>query len=170
MVNSDMDIETVRLVEHDPAWAGVFKGESEALRRALPGHIVQIHHVGSTAVPGIRAKPVIDICVESDAYPPTPGVRTALFDMGYDAMGPSDVEGRHLFVKGQPRLFHLHWCPRNGEVVSRQVRFRNVLRQNPKLAREYEALKAEETTNSLVDDSDYANAKSGFVERILQLD
>ena len=113
--------EPVRLVAHDPRWRDVFRTEARLLRRALGTSVSGVHHVGSTAVPCIRAKPIVDIALESQAYPPGESALRALAALGYEHRGESGVEGRHWFVKGVPRSVHLHWCRTGGSVARDQV-------------------------------------------------
>jgi len=166
-----MDKEQITLKAHQPQWTELFEQEARRLKQALPDHLIAVHHIGSTAVASIRAKPIIDIAVESGNYPPGETVERTLADLGYTAHGESGVPKRCWFTKGMPRLFNLHWCPDNGSVVRAQLRFRDLLRQDSKLASEYELLKcqaAKVAKDQHIDSCEYAEAKRDFISSVLK--
>jgi len=162
-----MDDEKIVLKANSPEWAVSFEQEAKLLKHALPDQLITAHHVGSTAIASIRAKPIIDIAVESATYPPSKFVNLTLAELGYTSHGESNVPGRCWFSKGIPREFNLHWCPRNGTVVRAQVRFRDALRENSNLANEYELLKFKAAEDRHIDSSEYAKAKSDFILKVL---
>jgi GrpB-like predicted nucleotidyltransferase (UPF0157 family) len=157
----------IELLASNPAWQKDFREEEHHIRQALGEHIARIHHVGSTAIRGIRAKPIVDIAVESSNYPPSEDVIEVLRGLGYSRRGESGVPGRHWFTKGEPRTHHLHWCPLNGEVVRRQAVFVERLNSDATLAHEYEMLKIDLANRFPYDHDAYALGKSKFVERIV---
>jgi len=77
------------------------------------------------------------------------------------------IDGRYWFTKGTPRSVNLHWCPIDGEVVLSQIHFRNALRANAALAREYEAIKLSAACGRHIDSAGYAARKSAFIEMVL---
>ena len=161
--------ERVQLVPYDPRWPGLFEVERGRLAASAAIAAVTIEHVGSTAVPGMPAKPVIDILVELATYPPTPACVAALIELGYEPMGEAGVPGRHWFRKGTPRTHHIHAVPVGRIVGRRQRAFRDWLRAHPADARRYAELKrsaANEYPDDL-DGADYARAKSALIEQIL---
>lgn len=165
---SSMD-EAVVLQEYDPLWPKLFCQEEEAIQSALGSEVLSVHHVGSTAVPGMAAKPIIDIAVEIEHYPPTASVIEGLESIGYEHMGESGIEGRHWFRKGTPRSHHVHAVPRNGRVARAQVALRDFLRGNPAEAKEYESIKRRNASGNTIDSAEYASAKSPFIDRILSM-
>ena len=160
--------ELIHIVAYDPAWPERFEQEAAVVRQALAECCRQIHHVGSTSVPGLSAKPIIDMAVECTDYPPTPAMIAALSAFDYEHRGEFGVVGRHFFSKGDPRSFHLHLVPEDGEVARRQVAFRDYLRSHPAAAQEYLSIKLEAAPGKVLGSNDYVMAKSPFVERVLK--
>ena len=131
----------VALVEHDPGWARAYQDEARRILAALGNCAMGIEHFGSTAVPGLRAKPILDIVV---------GVRGAavahycvrlLSSTAYEYLGTDVVPGAHLFGKGTPRTCHLHVVEWGGPGWRDRLLFRDLLRADRCLAEPYEALK-----------------------------
>lgn len=162
-------METIVLYPHNPAWVLKFKSEKDALQKSLAGNIIKIHHVGSTAVSDLMAKPIIDIAIESSAYPPETDIQIALSELGYECRGESGVKGRIWFTKGHPREINLHYCPVGSDLVNKQIRFRECLKHNATLRAQYEALKLKNSPGREIDDAGYANAKSKLIEMALRL-
>jgi tRNA threonylcarbamoyladenosine biosynthesis protein TsaE len=134
---------TPRLAEHDPAWRERFEAEAEALRRALGGFAVQIEHVGSTAVPGIAAKPTIDIAVGALTIDVPPEAVAGLEGLGY-AFAEDELRSwsqRYRRGTGVPWEAIVHVVEWGGAHWDAFLRFRDALRADPELVREYEQLK-----------------------------
>jgi len=112
-----MNTEPIQLLDHQHDWSRLFDVEAALLSDTLADGLHAVHHVGSTAVSGIRAKPIVDISVESLRYPPDRKIVNTLKAIGYQPQGESGVVGRFWFTKGEPRAINLHWCPVNGDVV-----------------------------------------------------
>ena len=132
-------------------------------------HIAALNHIGSTAISSIDAKPIFDITVESSEYPPSALVVRTIEKIGILSHGNGGVAGRSWFSKGMPRVNNLHWCPINGAVVQSQLCFRDALRADKTLAKEYEALKKKASCGKHIDSADYAAAKDNFIETVLSL-
>lgn len=165
-----MTTETITFREYDPNWPERFETESAKLKGALGDECVGVHHVGSTAVPGLAAKPIIDMAVEIREYPPSVAIVSMMDSLGYESMGECSVPGRRWFRKGRPRAFHVHMVPAGGEVVSCQLAFRDYLRKHPSGRREYESLKRRVAGEKHleIDSSEYAAAKAPFIEKALR--
>jgi GrpB-like predicted nucleotidyltransferase (UPF0157 family) len=159
--------EFIHIVEYDPEWPARFEREAALVRTALGTCCAGIEHVGSTAVPGLAAKPIIDMAVECSIYPPEAGLIAALAGLGYRHRGEFGVVGRHFFSKGRPRTFHLHLLPVGGEVGQRQIAFRDFLRNHPEAAREYASVKRQAAEGRVLESADYVQAKGPFVAAIL---
>ena len=132
-----------RLAEHDPAWSKRFESEAEALRRALGGVAVEIEHVGSTSVPGIGAKPTIDIAVGATTIELPPEAVAGLEGLGY-AFAEDELrswEQRYRRGTGVPWESIVHVVEWGGDHWDAFLRFRDALRADPELVREYELLK-----------------------------
>ena len=155
------------LHKYDPNWPNRFVEEEQAITDLLGEEVIAIHHVGSTSVPGLLAKSIIDIALEIRQYPPSQALIEALASIGYEHMGESGVRGRHWFRKGRPRSFHIHAVPQNGEVARAQVQLRDFLRKHPEAAKEYEDIKKLNAEGKTIDSAEYAAAKGLFIERVL---
>jgi GrpB-like predicted nucleotidyltransferase (UPF0157 family) len=160
-------LEPITLHTHDTSWPTTFALEKQSLLNTLKQPSLQLYHVGSTAVPDLLAKPIIDIAIEAAIFPPTPAVIQLLAAIGYEYRGEGGVEGRHWFTKGSPREFNLHYCILNSPVVKSQVAFRDSLIRNETLRREYEQIKINNAAGRDIDDPAYARAKSPLINKIL---
>jgi tRNA threonylcarbamoyladenosine biosynthesis protein TsaE len=134
---------TARLASHDPAWAERFRTEAAAIRRALGELVIDVEHVGSTAVPGLAAKPTIDIAVGATTLD-VPGEAVETFrGLGYEDVGEDSRPWERRFRKGAgvPYAVIVHIVEWGGPAWTDFVRFRDALRSDVALAAEYEALK-----------------------------
>ena len=141
--------------------------EFERLRARVAGAVgdvaVAIEHVGSTAVPGLAAKPVIDMVVVVEPHDLQTAVER-LVAIGYVHRGNLGVEGREAFgVPDGERRHHLYVSPTDSEELRAQLAFRDRLRTNPELAAEYEGLKRELVVRFRNDREGYTDAKTDFV-------
>jgi GrpB-like predicted nucleotidyltransferase (UPF0157 family) len=157
-------MEQITLQPHDATWKKIFAAEKQLLLDALqPAHI---HHVGSTAVPDLLAKPIVDIAIEATFFPPTKHIIEKLSAIGYEYRGEAAVEGRHWFTKGDPRKINLHYCAVNSPIVKSQLVFRDSLIRNEQLRREYEQIKIKNSAGKDIDDPGYAQAKSPLINKV----
>jgi len=168
---------------HDPNWATEFIALKAVLAETLGSLALDIVHVGSTAIPDLLAKPILDIDVVMRAYSEFPAIIGALQTLGYEHAGDQGIHEREAFrAKGiapdVPRAagwmpHHLYVCPVQGRELQRHVRFRDVLRQHEGLRREYEVIKQSIAARAGGDRRHYAEIKERecreFVERVLQL-
>jgi GrpB-like predicted nucleotidyltransferase (UPF0157 family) len=153
------------LEPHDPLWAVLFARERDALKDVCRG-ITEIHHIGSTAIPGIAAKPIIDMLVVLARHEDGLANVEAMQRLGYEYRGEGGVTGRHYFRKGNPHTHHVHMYETGHPEVGRNLRFRDYLRSHPKDAWAYEALKRELAARYVSDTLSYSRAKDEFCERI----
>ena len=161
--------EPIRIVPYDPVWPARFEEERVALAEAL-GEVASggIHHVGSTAVPGLDAKPIIDILVGvEDLETPRAGF-DALAGLNY-LYAPYRVTEMHWFCKPDPsrRTHHLHLVPTTSARFRDELAFRDRLRSSPRLAAEYAALKHRLAAEFEHDREAYTDAKAAFIRRAL---
>jgi GrpB-like predicted nucleotidyltransferase (UPF0157 family) len=160
--------EIVIINEYDPEWPKKYSGESNLISASLPKSITcDLNHVGSTSIPGLAAKPIIDICLESSQYPPSSATVAVLANLGYVHFGEACVPGRHFFKKGVPREFHLHWCPIGGDVAKSQLNFKAVLLKRPDLAARYAQVKRALAKQYEIDRAEYVKAKEPIIVEIL---
>ena len=172
---------TIEIVDYDPAWAEAFAGISRAVAAALGPLALRIEHVGSTAVPGLGAKPIIDLDVVIESTAVLPPVVEALETLGYTHEGDGGIAGREAFGReaatvpadGSGRAWpahHLYVCPGDSEELRRHLRFRDYLRGHPEAAARYDALKRDLARRHANDIDAYVEGKSAFVEGILAVD
>lgn len=111
-MNSPLGLESgaVRLVAYDPQWSVLFAQEAQRIRDALDARnlTLVIEHMGSTAVPGLAAKPIVDILAGWDRVEELPRLIAAVRDAGYLHRGEQGIPGREFFRRGDPRKYHLH--------------------------------------------------------------
>ena len=163
------------IVPYDPGWPTAFGIEADRLRRVLGSLALRIDHHGSTAVPGLAAKPIIDIQVSVAAVQPVRPFGERLEAAGY-AHVPSEDDVRCPFFHrphGWPHTHHVHVVEFGGAEERRTLAFRDYLRDHPVAARRYQELKhglAERFGGADTESREaYARAKSPFVEEILEL-
>lgn len=158
----------VVIVDYNPLWPKQFETLRSRLADVVGGLALTIEHVGSTAVPGLAAKPIIDIDVLLKSAADLPRAIAALTSIGYQHRGDLGIRGREAFRApvGDLRR-HLYVCPDNGEYL-RHVSFRNYLRAHSEDASEYGCLKRELAGKFREDREAYNNAKREFVESILR--
>lgn len=156
----------VRLADSNPEWAASFAAEKERLEGAIGQWAVGIEHFGSTAIPGIKAKPILDILVGLRRFEDGVQLVGPLTALGYQYLGTEKVPEHHLFALGEPTRHHLHAVEHGGSRWVRQLRFRDALRADGSLAAAYEALKAELAARHPDSRLDYLNGKQAFIDRV----
>lgn len=160
---------TVELEPHDPAWREAYEAEVDRLESIAGDRFLGYEHVGSTAIEGIPAKPVIDLLALVADLETAREVVPTLEDHGYEHRPDGDVSGRVFLAKG-PRSNRTHYLSvaEQGSRFHREtVAFREYLRDHPAVADEYAALKRELAAAHPDDRDAYTAAKGEFVERIL---
>lgn len=158
--------QPIVVVDHDPAWAEVTARLIGEIRAACGRHIVSIEHIGSTSVPGLAAKPIIDLMPALPAFEDGFGCVDAMTALGYEARGEFGIAGRHYFPRpaGPRRLaVHVHMFAADHPEYRRHVLFRDYLRAHPARADAYGALKRELAVRFGADREGYTDAKSAFI-------
>lgn len=161
--------EPIALVPYDPAWPRRFEEEHARLLDVLsPWLAGPIEHIGSTAVPGLTAKPVIDIMAAVGDLPSSIDARAALAALGY-LYFPYRADVMHWFCKPSParRTHHLHLIPVRSPPWEDRLLFRDYLRGTPSAAAEYASLKTALAVQYRFDREAYTEAKGSFVQEIL---
>ncbi|HEX8689419.1 MAG TPA: GrpB family protein, partial [Solirubrobacterales bacterium] len=156
--------EPVRIVAYDPSWPERFERERAALESAIGEWVVGgIHHVGSTAVPGLDAKSVIDILVGVESLEAGRACFDPLAQLDY-LYAPYRPEEMHWFCKPHPgrRTHHLHLVPMGSRRFVEELAFRDHLRADPAAAEEYAALKRQLAARFANDRETYTEAKADF--------
>ena len=155
----------VQLAEWTPRWAELFAEEAERLHAALGDLAVGIEHYGSTSVPGLLAKPLLDILVGGpDATDPVPYI-TALTPLGYDYAAGAGVPEHLVFGRASARTHLVHVVRYGGAAWQRGLRFRDALRADATLRDAYATLKRELAERYGTDRTRYTAEKAAFIER-----
>ena len=159
----------IEVVTYDPAWPSRFEEERAVLKSLLAHWIVaEIEHVGSTAVPGLAAKPVIDIMVPVESLAASRGSIEAASHAGY-IYWPYKADVMHWFCKPSAahRTHHLHIVPFESPLWFDRLRFRDALRSDSKLAEQYAELKHHLEKRYREDREAYTEGKTDFVAAVL---
>jgi len=163
----------VLVVPYDPAWPQLFAAEAVRLRAAIAPYISVIEHIGSTAVPGLAAKPVIDILIGVHSLSDAPHFIPPLQALGYvyiEELEKEIPERRYLQkVTATAHTHHLHIVEPDSAFFLEHVHFRDVLRAHPEVAAEYAALKLRLAAQYRHDREAYTRAKTDFIQKVLQL-
>jgi GrpB-like predicted nucleotidyltransferase (UPF0157 family) len=163
----------LEVVPYDVGWPAAFEAEAARLRAALGSIALHVDHHGSTSIPGLAAKPVIDIQVSVAALQPIADYRERLQAIGYTHLPHPDDACCPFFHRpgALPHSHHVHVVQAGGVEERRTLAFRDYLRERPDVAREYEQLKRRLAPQFAAADRDsgeaYAQAKSAFIERII---
>ena len=153
------------VVEYDPSWPARFSEESSTLKDLLGHHVIKIHHIGSTSVPGLRAKPVIDILMEVPDIKQLDRCNMLLEEIGYEVMGEYGIPGRRYFRKGgNKRTRHIHAFQTGDPNLIRHLAFREYLIHHKQIAREYGELKSRIALMCANDIGNYSDLKDPFIQ------
>jgi GrpB-like predicted nucleotidyltransferase (UPF0157 family) len=156
----------ITIVDYNLSWPDAYGQEQAAIVQAIGAHIANIEHIGSTSIPGLAAKPIIDMGISLNIYPLPAEAISAMEALGYEHMGEYGIRERHYFRKGTPRRYHVHaYSPDNAEWEA-HILFRDYLRAHPEAARQYEQLKRELAARH-TDGNAYAEDKTDFVKGTL---
>jgi GrpB-like predicted nucleotidyltransferase (UPF0157 family) len=164
-----LDSEPIAIVPHDPRWPQMFATERVLLEGAIGDWVVGgVHHVGSTAVPGLDAKPIIDILVGVESLEASRACLGPLSRLEY-LYAPYRPDEMHWFCKPDPsrRTHHLHLIPVGHRRFGEELRFRDRLRGDPLLAGEYSALKHDLAVRFRDDREGYTDSKADFIRSAL---
>jgi len=157
----------VRLALAHEAWAAAFQAERARIVAAVGEHLLDIQHVGSTAIPNVPAKPILDILIGVRDFEAATVCVAPLVSLGYTYRGENGIPRRHYFVKGNPRTHHVHMVEIGSDSWRATLRFRDLLRMNQALATEY-ARGKKRLVRLYSDNRDmYQREKDKIVERIL---
>ena len=159
----------VEVVPHNPNWKGDFQKESRQIAKIFGENVIKIHHVGSTSVPGIYAKPIIDLLVEVKTLTKVDEHHEKMRSFGYIIMGEFGIAGRRYFRKenaGGIRTHHVHVFETGSPEVRRHLAFRDYLIAHPEDAEKYSQLKRELAAKYPRDIEAYMDGKDGLIKEI----
>ena len=166
--------DTIEIRDYDPDWPAQFAAERERIAAELGSLALRIDHNGSTSVPGLAAKPVIDIQISVRRLQPLESFGAGLARLGYTHLPHADDSWCPFFHRpaGWPHTHHVHVVEAGGAEERRTLAFRDYLREHAEVAREYEVLKrglaTEFNAGHFSSRQDYADAKTEFVSRIVE--
>jgi GrpB-like predicted nucleotidyltransferase (UPF0157 family) len=158
----------VILSEYDPKWPIEFEKEKKLITSAVGPVDILIEHVGSTAVAGLCAKPIIDILIGIPNFADGFSLVAPLEEIGYEFKGKNGIIGRHFFAKGLLRTHHIHMVEKNSTFWKEHVLFRDFLRNNDIDKQKYALLKKNLAQAYKSDRDGYTNAKADFIRSIIQ--
>ena len=160
---------TVKLVAYDPVWPDYFKTEADNVRSCLNKADLVIEHVGSTAIPNMSAKPILDMLVPYENLHEVPSFCEALAKLDYELV--TDGALYKLFIKGpkEARTHHLTFTSPNSAYWLETLQFRNYLLRHAEVAKEYEAKKIELASVYADSRRNYTANKAAFIRKVLRL-
>jgi GrpB-like predicted nucleotidyltransferase (UPF0157 family) len=159
----------VRIAEYDARWPLVFISERQRILDQCCALGLKLEHIGGTSIPGMCAKPVVDIAAGRRHETTTEDCVAALSQAGYEHAGERGVPGREFFLRGQPRKYHLHLVEEAGPLWRDYLAFRDYLQAHAETARNFADLKRVLAARFPHDREAYMNAKSPHVQNILAL-
>lgn len=157
------------LLPYDAGWPEAFASEAARLRSGLPDVLLDLQHMGSTAVPGLPAKPVIDILAVVPSLDALDLQRDEFERLDYQVMGEFGIPGRRYFRKDDPsgkRTHQVHAFAEGSREIARHLEFRDYLRAHPEVAAEYGDLKRILAAECGDDMRCYSNGKTAFIRDV----
>jgi GrpB-like predicted nucleotidyltransferase (UPF0157 family) len=158
----------VEVVAYDPHWETLFQSEKTSIAQAVGNNFIAAHHIGSTAIPFIKAKPIIDILLVVKNINRLDDVNEKMIAMDYEPMGEYGIAGRRFYFKvvNGARLFHVHAFQAGNSEIQRHLSFVEYLLDHPDIASQYSSLKEELAKCFPYDIESYVNGKNNFIKNI----
>jgi GrpB-like predicted nucleotidyltransferase (UPF0157 family) len=170
VVEDKPDKLTVELVSHSPQWATMAASETLRLKAALGDNLVTVHHIGSTALHGIRAKPIVDLLPVVRSLEVLDARESAIRGLGYRWFGEFGLPGRRYCYCVDPetgkRVFQLHCYAQDNPEITRHLAFRDYLLAHPDIAIEYESEKIRAASVRSDDVNAYNDEKNEWIKRV----
>lgn len=159
----------VRLVPYDPGWAVLFEEEKTRVSQALGDLALDIQHVGSTAIPGGVAKPIIDIGIAVESFEAAFACVKPMEDLGYGYAGENGIPRRHYFVKHNPATtHHIHMFEFTSNQWRDHILFRDYMRSHPEAVQAYTDLKLQLLEQFPMNREAYTEGKAEFIRSIVE--
>ena len=164
----------IEIVDYDPNWKNLYIDEEAKIKNILNDILISIHHIGSTSIENLKAKPIIDILAVVDDINKVDSYNDDFADIGYKAMGENGIAKRRFFMKDyiddngiEKRFSHIHIFDINNKFdIERHLAFRDFLRANKNIAEEYVKIKLEALKNCNNDIELYCDYKDKFIKDI----
>ncbi len=160
----------VKLSNYNLGWKKLYQKEEKLIRSVIEKYILDIQHVGSTSIPKVKAKPIIDIAIGVKSLKVGEKCIKLLERLGYEYKCDAGIKGRHFFTKGSEnnRTHYLHIEKLNGKLWENHILFRDYLIKHKEAVKEYSGLK-EELVKKYKDNRDiYTIKKNSFIQKILK--
>jgi GrpB-like predicted nucleotidyltransferase (UPF0157 family) len=160
--------EAIEVVPYDPAWPAQFQRERQRIAAALGDAAVAIEHIGSTAVPGLASRPIVDVMVGVEDVERSGQAVAGLIDLGFDYLPELEAQlpKQRYFRKPAPTAVHVHMVERGSAAFERHLLLRDYLRTHPEAVQEYSRLKRGLVLRFHHDRKAYVEGKAGFVEAV----
>ena len=160
----------VEVVPYNSEWEKHFQVEAEFLKKVFGKYLLDVFHIGSTSIPGILAKPVIDLLPVVRDIERVESFTSILVQQGYIAKGEYGIPGRRFFIKGsqEKRTHHIHIFQDGNPEITRHLLFRDYMRAHPQEAERYSRLKLELAQKYRSDAAAYSQAKHDFITEMDQ--
>jgi len=166
-MSEEKQVRIIEVVPHNSKWKTEYEKESEKIYNIMKDEIVQIYHIGSTAIEGIYAKPIIDILVQVENINNVDNYNEQMKFLGYIPKGEYGIKGRRFFLKGlYHRTHHVHIFEKGDSEVERHINFRDYMIEHKKEAKEYEELKKELAFKFRYNIDSYCEGKDSFIKEI----
>ncbi len=158
----------VEVLPYDRNWPSVFRKEAQKLWGLLGENVAAIHHIGSTSIPGMAAKPIIDILLVVRDHDLLDACNETMSALGYQPMGENGLPGRRYFrkLRGDLHLFHIHAFEEGHADIARHINFRDYFRAHPGDARAYQDLKLSLAAQFPFGPEDYSSGKTDFIQAV----
>jgi GrpB-like predicted nucleotidyltransferase (UPF0157 family) len=158
---------TIEVVPYDPLWKALFEKESSRIKNVITEGLVDVHHIGSTSVPGLSAKPIIDLMPEVLDLDALDDFDEAMERLGYIVQGEFGIPGRRFYLKGLiDRTHHVHAFESASEGLIRHLAVRDYLRDHPNEAAAYAGIKSKLAAQFSHDNDGYCDGKHEFVQQL----
>lgn len=160
-------MKRVEVVPPDPSWPAAFAKAAQEVTAILGANLITVHHIGSTAIPGIWAKPIIDLMPEVRDITLVDGVNEAMQAIGYQVMGELGIPGRRYFRRDNAagfRTHHVHMFETGSSQIDRHLAFRDYMIAHPAQAQVYSELKQRLAAQFPTDIEGYMDGKDGFIK------
>jgi len=165
-----MSQEPITLVDYNPKWEAEYEKEEQQIRNVAGEHLKEIEHIGSTSIPGLAAKPIIDIMAGVETLEDADQCIELLQSLGwgYAPQFEKDTPHRRYFRKmaSENHTHHLHMVKITSDWWERHIFFRDYLREHPEVVNEYETLKRNLAEQHRYDVDEYAGAKTDFIQNV----
>jgi GrpB-like predicted nucleotidyltransferase (UPF0157 family) len=160
----------IEVLPYNPDWPEIYRAEAERLTLVMGPNLIGLHHIGSTSVPGLAAKPTIDILAVVKDLANLDAVASLIQRLGYRPRGENGIVGRRYFNKnlGDVHLFHIHAFQEGHPAIDDHLAFRDYLRTHPAISAEYADLKCKLAEVYRNEPFMYTDGKDSFIQKVIR--